>query len=120
MVVASPSTVGLVENDLFDASLIHPCQQTFDLEIVGAHTVKRRQRSEQDVVDTAKATRLLDHVNVLGLLDDANQSMVTRSVGAERTRIDVRDVVANRAVGDAILDVADGVAQPLGILTWGL
>jgi hypothetical protein len=35
---------------------------------------------------------------------------------AQRTRIGVGDVVADRAVRDAGLDVADGVGEPIGLL----
>ena len=42
------------------------------------------------------------------------------SLRAEEAGIDVGDVVADRAVGDALLDVADGVDQPVGVLARGL
>ncbi len=35
---------------------------------------------------------------------------------AERARIGVGDVVADRAVGDALLHLANGVDQPIGLL----
>ena len=96
--------------------LAHARQQSLDLQIVGTDAVQRRQRAHQHVIDAAELARLLDDRDVLRLLDDADQPLVAGRAGAERAGIGVGDVIARRAVGDALLDVADGVAQPLGIL----
>jgi hypothetical protein len=68
------------------------------------------------VVDAAELARLLDDAHVLRLLDHADLPLVAGRAGAERAGIGVGDVIAGRAVGDPLLDVADGVAQPLRIL----
>ena len=95
-------------------------QQPLDLQVVRTDALQRRQRPEQHVVDAAKAAGLLDDVDVLRLFDDADHAVIAGGVGAVDAGIDVGEVVADRAVGDAILDVADGVAQPLGVLARGL
>ena len=68
------------------------------------------------MIEPTKATGLLDDIDVLRLLDDANHAMVAAGVGAKLAGIDVGDAVAGRAVRDAILDVANGIAQPLSLL----
>src|SRR5678816_2825625 len=85
--------------------------RALDLEIVRADAVQRRQRAHQHVIDAAELTGLLDDRYVLRFLDDANQALIARRARAERARIRFRDVVARRAIGDALLDVADGLAK---------
>src|SRR5205823_757843 len=79
--------------------------------------VQRGERAHQHVIDAAELARLLHHRYVLRLLDHADYALVARRVRAEDARILIRDVVAGGAVGDALLHLADGVAQPLGLVT---
>src|SRR6185503_7428423 len=90
--------------------------QSLDLQVVWADTVQRRQRAHQHVIQAAELACLLDDGHVLRLLDDADHFLVARCAGAEGARIGVGDVIASRAVGNAILDVADRLAQAFGIL----
>ena len=54
--------------------------------------------------------------DVLRLFDDADDARIAGVAAAERAGIGVGDVVADRAVGDALLHVAQRVDQPVGQL----
>ncbi len=69
------------------------------------------------MIQTAKAAGPIDHGDVLRLFDDADHAMVAARIAAQSAGIRVGDVVADGAVGDAILDVADRLAQPLRVLS---
>ena len=68
------------------------------------------------MIQTAELASLLDDGHVLRLLDDADQTLVARGARAVHARVGVCDVVARRAVRDALLDVANGVAEMFGVL----
>ena len=61
-------------------------QQALDLQVVGTDALQRRQRAEQHVVDAAEAAGLLDDVDVLRLLDDADDALVARRIRAVAAR----------------------------------
>src|SRR5262249_19405171 len=78
--------------------------------------LQRRERTHQHVIDAPEFARLLDRRHVLRLLDYADDVTVARVAAAERTGIDVGDVVAHRAVRDALLPLAHAIDQPFGVL----
>ena len=57
------------------------------------------------------AARALDCQDVQRLLDDADHGAIAVAVGADRARVDVRRVLAERAEGDALLDLDDRLGQ---------
>lgn len=65
----------------------------------------------QHVVDAVKAPRLFDGGDIRWLLYHANQALVTGRAAAIHARIDIRDVVANRAEMKAGFDLADRIGQ---------
>src|SRR5512140_3758213 len=69
----------------------------------------------QYVIDAIEVARLLNGGDVRRLLDHAYQPLVACRAGAVRTRIDIRDVVAERAKVQFVLDVVDGGGECLGI-----
>ena len=69
----------------------------------------------QDVVNTVEVLGLFDSGNVGGLFDHANHALVARRAGAVNARIDVGDVVANRAQAQVGLHVPDGSGKSFGV-----
>jgi hypothetical protein len=91
-------------------------QEIADLQVVRPDAVQRRQRPHQHVIDAVEVARLLDPGHVLRLLDDADKATIAGRVGTEVARVGVGDVAAHRAVGDAVLDVAHRLDEPLDLL----
>src|SRR5450756_1643482 len=74
------------------------------------------KRQHEDVVAPLEVAGPLDDADVLRLLDHADHAAISPLVAAVGAGVDVGDAVADRAVGDAVLDVTDRVAQALGVL----
>src|SRR5207253_4629149 len=72
-------------------------QEVREAEVFGAQAPYRRERAVEDVVEAVVAARLLDGDEVVGLFDDADHRAVARRGGAEAARLNVREVVADRA-----------------------
>src|SRR5204863_2228457 len=86
-------------------------QQALDLQIVRANPLERRDGAHQHMVYALELARLFDRAHVLRLFDDADDVVVARVIAAEPARVLIGDVVANRAVGHALLDVAESARQ---------
>jgi hypothetical protein len=95
-------------------------QQALDLQLVRPDALQRRQRAHQHVIHALEVARLLDSRDIRGLFDDADDVMIPVHVAAERAGVDVGDVVAHRTVRDALLHIAKGVSQPLGVVARAL
>src|SRR5207302_6061900 len=67
------------------------------------------------VIDALEVARLLDRHHVLRLLDDANQVAIAGVAAAEDARVGVGDVVADGTIGDALLHLAHGVHEAVGL-----
>src|SRR5262249_5883881 len=91
-----------------------------DLEIIRPDALQRRQRPHEHVIHASELTCLLNRSHVLRLLDDADDAVIAIGGAAERAGIGVCDVVADRAVGDALFHVANRVDQPFGVIAWSL
>ena len=110
-----PSTFGFVARMTSVTPPADRARAGPDLQIVGTDALQRRQRAHQHVIDTLELARPLDRRDVLRLFDDADEVLVAVRARAVRARVGVGDAVADRAVGDAILQLADRVGQPLGL-----
>ena len=91
-------------------------EQALDLQLVGPDALQRRQRAHQHVIHALEVARLLDGGHVLRFFDDADEVVIARVRAAVHARIDVGRVAADRAVRDALLDVADRVDEPIGLV----
>jgi hypothetical protein len=60
--------------------------------------------------------RALDRDDVAGLLDDADEGRVAALVLADATARPVGEVEADLTLADALLDLADRVGEPVGVL----
>ena len=90
-----------------------------DLQVVRADALQRRERAHQHVVGPLKSRVFSMAETFCGSSTTQMSAAVARLVGAEAAGIDVGDGVAGRAVRDALLHVADGVAEALGVLARG-
>ncbi len=66
-----------------------------DAEVFGADSDQWRDRALEDMVNTPELMGFLHCRDVLGLFHDTDQRMVATVRSADRTRIHVREVVAN-------------------------
>ena len=103
------------EDDLVGAARLDAAEQALDPQLVGPDALQRRERAHQHVVGAVVVAAPLDGQHVGRLLHDADHPAVARLVGADRARVDIGHVVADGAVGDAVLDVADRLAQQVGL-----
>src|SRR4051794_10317848 len=87
-----------------------------DLEVVGLDAVDRRQRAAEHVVAAAVLVGALDRDDVARLLDDADERRVAALVGADRAARALREVEADLAERDLLLDVADRVGERVSVL----
>src|SRR5215831_10688775 len=78
-----------------------------------------RNRSVQHVENSVEMLGLLDGGNVRWFFDDADQALVTGGACAIDTRVNVGDVVADRAEAQAGLYVTDGSRQRFGVFITG-
>ena len=114
--VASPSTVGLVAR--MTSSTLPASTRVIevrDAELFGADAVQRGDRAVQDVEDSVEVLGLFDGGDVGGLLDHADQALVASGAGAVDARIDICDVVADRAEAEVGLDVTHGGGEGFGV-----
>jgi hypothetical protein len=72
------------------------------------------------VIHAAKLARPFDRADILRLFDNTDQFVIALGVAAIRTWVGIGDVVANRAVGNALLDIAKGLGQPIGLFAWSV
>ena len=115
--VASPVVVGLVASTTSPMRpLPHARVELGDLQVLGIDAVDRRQRAAEHVVAAAVLVRALDGDDVAGLLDDADEARVAALVLADAAARLVGEVEAHLAQPDALLDLADGVGQRVGVL----
>ena len=73
----------------------------------------------QNMKDTVEVLGFLDGGDVCRLFDHADQALIPCSTGAVSTRIDVGDVVANRAEPEVGFDVAHRLGKPFGVIVAG-
>ena len=103
------------EDELLDTAGPDPHPELPDAEIVGPHTVHRRDRAVEHVIDTAKEVGALDREHVEGLLDDADEPGVALVRLADRARVRLGDVEARAAVAEVRLHAPDGRSQRLSV-----
>src|SRR6185369_12395527 len=74
-----------------------------------------REATMQYMVDAFEAPRLFDCHQTVWLFDDTNHGMIARRRRTDPAGIDFREVVANRAVNDSLLNLAQSGNQSLEI-----
>src|ERR1700722_18145710 len=67
------------------------------------------------MVESVELPRLLDRLDVGGVLDDADQGLSARCASAVKARIAVRNVVTDGAFADFFLGLANGVGKRQGL-----
>ena len=82
----------------------------------GPDALQRRQRAHQHVIHALELARLLDRRRRSAAPRRRRSARIAVVAAAERARVGVGDVVADRAVGDALLDVAQRVGEPIRLL----
>src|SRR6266567_2117276 len=93
------------ENDFLDPGSVEPRQKLAHPQILGADAVERGKRAKQDVVAPAELAGALEREEIVGLLDDAQDALVSLRVAADAAGILFRDVEADAAVDDARLEL---------------
>jgi hypothetical protein len=78
-----------------------------DPQVLGVDAVDRRQRAAEHVIAAAVLVGALERDHVRGLLDDADQRGVAALVLADPAARSLREVAADLAQADPLLDVAD-------------
>src|SRR5689334_24016070 len=99
--------------------MYNPGVELGELEVLGLDAVDRRQRAAEHVVAAAVLVRALDRDDVAGLLDHADQLGVAALIQADRAARPLREVEADLAERDLLLDVADRLGQRGGVLAGG-
>ena len=91
-------------------------EERLDLEVVRPDAVERRERAVQHVIAAAKLAHALDREEIGRLLDDADHLGAAPRVGAQRTRITLREREAHRAEPRLVLHREQRLGQRLGVL----
>ena len=98
---------------------IHTRDEIGDAELLRADPMQRRNGSVEDVEDSIEMFRLVDRGDVSGLFYNTDQALVSRRTGAIYARIDVGDVVADRAEAETGFDVSDRGGERFGVFVAG-
>ena len=80
-------------------------------KLVGADAVYRGEGAVEDVVDAVPGAGPFDCRDVRGLLDNADETMRAGGAGTEGARVDVGDVVTQRAQTECLFEGVDGVRE---------
>jgi hypothetical protein len=99
------------QDHLVHAALLDPVQEPPDRELFWADPVEGGEAAVQDVVKPVVGAGLLDGAQVLRLLHDADHAALAPRVGADRARVRDGHVVAHRAGGEPLLDLAHRVGE---------
>jgi hypothetical protein len=89
--------------------------QRFQMELLGADALQRRECAAEHVIEAAVLARFFDRGDAIRFLDDADDFAVARGARAVKAGIGVGDVVAHGALMDVKLRVADRVGQREGL-----
>lgn len=99
------------ENYLLYSAASDAFDERVDGEVAGLDSIEWGDVAEKDVVDASDHAGGFELNQVLGLLDDDNLRLVAAWIRADRAGIGFREVVADTAMTDVFLDVADGVGE---------
>ena len=88
------------EHDLAHDAVGRALQQPLDVDVARADAVERRQSSHQHEVEARVRLRLLDHQQVGGRFDDAQQRRIAPRRRADRAELGLGERVAALAVPD--------------------
>src|SRR5205807_1302589 len=86
--------------ELLDTALARPVEELRDLEIVGPHAVHRGDRPVEHVVHAFELAGALDGEDIERLLDHAYDLALPLVGRADRARVRLRDVEADRAIAE--------------------
>src|SRR6188768_413254 len=84
------------QDDLRDRAVVEPGDQLAHAQLLGADAVERRDCAAEHVVAAPELAGALDRDHVLGLLDHADQRVVTARVAADPTLLLLGDIAAGR------------------------
>ena len=104
------------DDDLLDPVVGEAVEQLADVKLVGADAGDWIDGATEHVVPAAEGTGPLNGHNVLGLLDHAQRGLVAARVAADRARVLLGDVEADRAELHPLLDRTDRVGEALHVL----
>src|SRR5205085_9945793 len=78
------------------AAAANALDQAGDVDVLRTDAAQRRERAEENVKDAFEVARLFDRGDVERFLDDADDGRIAPRVAADRARLDIRHVVADR------------------------
>lgn len=107
-------------DDFFNLALTHPLDQLVDRQVARLDAFQRRDMAAEDVIGPLACARFLKAYDVLGLLDDADEALIAPGVRTDLADGLLREVVADLAAFDLVLDVPDGLGQRHGLSGLGL
>ena len=90
------------QNRLADFAVFDAADEAFDVQFRRADAFDGRNNAAQNMIKPSKLARLLDGHDVADAFNDADDRAVAARVGANIADVVVADIVANRAVFDAI------------------
>ena len=73
--------------------------------------VERRERAQQHVVAPAELARALEGEQVIGLLHDAQRTLISPRIAADAAGIFFRDVEAHVAMDDELLELGERLRE---------
>src|SRR5579883_904733 len=107
------------DDDFLNCAALEALDERFDLELFGTASGKRRERAAENVVHAAVGARFFDSENVVRFLDDADAALIAIRADAVQTGVGIGDVVADGALADFFLGVANGVGESQRVLGCG-
>ena len=117
--VASPSTLGLVAmmtSDRSASGAAEPADQLGDAQVVGTDALERRQQAVQHVVAAAEVPAAIDRDQVRRRRDHADRVGLAPRVAAQRARIVLGHVHADRAQPDLVGDIEQRLREIADLL----
>src|SRR4029079_19533708 len=100
-------------------AVVDAAEQLRDVEVLGVHSVDRRQRAAEHVVAAVELARALDRDDVAWLLDHADGGRLAALVLADAAGRLRREVEADLAVPDGRLYLTDRVGEAERLLLRG-
>lgn len=99
------------QNYFTDLTGSHAIDKRVNLQLIGTDTVHRRDNSAEHMVEPRILAGVLETHHVLDTLDNANRRTVTAGVGADRTDLGLRDVMAERTVAHPAAHIDNSLTQ---------
>ena len=114
--VASPSTLGFKEDDLFDCFVFQTGEQLLNAQVCWADASHWVDGSAENMVQTVVFCRVLNSHDVTRVFNNADDAVVTARVLADSARADFGDVSADFTEANFFAQCGDGLGEVLHIV----